>query len=466
MLILSFRNFLNDESGGYTVWSLLWFSIYLAMGGMAVDMTDAYRTKTMLQSTADAASLAAVMSLPDEGDGRSQALSYSQDNMLQNINGTVLRGSDVTFGTYEIASRTFTPGDVSNMNFNKPDAALVVTRRAEANENPLATNFLRIVNLFGMDLMDWDVNTTAIAIKYVPECIRGGFVAYNRVDTNSNNHYINQICIHGQNAPVDSGQDYAVEVQNGSTFDPGVIVSMPDKTDLSRLPQVYGNTGLQQAHIGGDVWPADVAKLPQIIDGLTDIVTADNPYLPSYINLTPSDGLPVIINETNSFAGPYVAGHIYDISCSGGSDLTLPTNTTIQDVVIVSECGIRASNGLSLTNVAIASKGVGNGQNPLASHQINFASDPNLGSANFCTTGDGGVEIYALASAHVAAGTVASGIRIVVGGDLELTAQVDILGVAAQAGNDIDHTSNGTAGLCPQGTLPPGVFTWHHRLVY
>lgn len=452
MLISSFRSFLNDESGGYTVWSLLWFSIYVAMGGLAVDMTDAYRTKTMLQSTADAASLAAVMSLPNQGDGRTQAVSYSQDNMLQSINGTVLRGSDVTFGTYEIATRTFTPGDVSNMNFNKPDAAMVLTRRSRENENMLATNFLRIWGLSA-----WDVDTTAIAIKYVPECIRGGFVAYNMVDTNSNNRYINQICIHGQNVPLDNGQNHAVEVQNNNYFEPGVIVSMPYKPDLSRLPQVYGNEGLEPAHTGGDVWPADVARLPDIIAGLTNFASE---YMPGYI--TASE----VTEITNSYAGPYEAGNVYEATCSGGNDLTLPTNVTIEDVVIVSHCGIRSSTGLTLTNVAIASTGVGNGQDPLASHQINFASNPNLGSANFCATGDGGVEIYAMASAHVAAGTIASGIRVVVGGDLELTSQVDILGVSAQAGNNIDHTSNGDAGLCPQGTLPPGVFTWHHRLVY
>ena len=453
MLISSFRSFLNDESGGYTVWSLLWFSIYVAMGGLAVDMTDAYRTKTMLQSTADAASLAAVMSLPNQGDGRTQAVSYSQDNMLQSINGTVLRGSDVTFGTYEIATRTFTPGDVSNMNFNKPDAAMVLTRRSRENENMLATNFLRIWGLSA-----WDVDTTAIAIKYVPECIRrAGFVAYNMVDTNSNNHYVHPFCIHGQNVPVDPGPNHAVEVQNNSIFDPGVMVSMPYKPDLSRLPQVYDNEGLESAHTGGDLWPADVAKLPDIIAGLT---TFGSQYMPGYI--TASE----VTEITNSYAGPYEAGNVYEATCSGGNDLTLPSDVTIEDVVIVSDCGIRSSTGLTLTNVAVASKGLGNGANPTLSHEINFASDVNLGSATFCATGEGGVEIYAYASAHVAAGTVGEGIRIVVGGDLELTSQIDLVGIVAQAGNNIDHTSNGTTGGCPDGTPPPGVYTWHHRLVY
>ena len=54
----NFHRFLRDESGGYTIWSLVWFSLYVVMGGFAVDMTDAYRNVTLLQSTADAAALA------------------------------------------------------------------------------------------------------------------------------------------------------------------------------------------------------------------------------------------------------------------------------------------------------------------------------------------------------------------------------------------------------------------------
>jgi Flp pilus assembly protein TadG len=58
VLHTSFRSFLRDESGSYTIWSLIWFSLYVAIGGLAVDMTDAYRNQTLLQSTADASALA------------------------------------------------------------------------------------------------------------------------------------------------------------------------------------------------------------------------------------------------------------------------------------------------------------------------------------------------------------------------------------------------------------------------
>jgi len=110
VLSTSFRKFLGDESGGYTIWSLIWFSLYVAIGGLAVDMTDAYRNQTMLQSTADASALAAVMSLPDQADAVAQAVAYSSDNMIPAINGTVLRASEVFFGNWDFDTRTFTPG--------------------------------------------------------------------------------------------------------------------------------------------------------------------------------------------------------------------------------------------------------------------------------------------------------------------------------------------------------------------
>ena len=155
----SFHRFLHDESGGYTIWSLIWFSLYVAMGGLAVDVTDAYRNQTMLQSTADASSLAAVMSLPDQTDGLAQALFYAADNMNPAINGFVLDADEVIFGNWNFSARTFTPDTTS------PNAVRVITRRDDANQNPLPTNFLRILGLWGLPLDRWNISVEAVATK-------------------------------------------------------------------------------------------------------------------------------------------------------------------------------------------------------------------------------------------------------------------------------------------------------------
>ncbi len=161
----SFHRFLRDESGGYTIWSLIWFSLYVAMGGLAVDMTDAYRTQTLLQSTGDAAALAGVMSLPDQTDAVAQALAYAPDNMNPAINGNVLKAGEVILGNWNFATRTFTPG------ITAPDAVRAITRRDDANDNPLATNFLRILSLWGLPVDHWNISVEAVATKYIPGCL-------------------------------------------------------------------------------------------------------------------------------------------------------------------------------------------------------------------------------------------------------------------------------------------------------
>ncbi len=66
MLCGDCRNFLNDELGGGTIMGLLWFILLVGITGLAVDVTDGFRSQTMLQATADASALAATIDLPDE----------------------------------------------------------------------------------------------------------------------------------------------------------------------------------------------------------------------------------------------------------------------------------------------------------------------------------------------------------------------------------------------------------------
>ena len=238
VLSKSFQRFLRDESGGYTIWSLIWFSLYVAMGGLAVDVTDAYRNQTMLQSTADFSALAAVMSLPDQTNGVAQALAYSSDNMNPGINGFVLDEDEVIFGNWNFDARKFTPGTAS------PDAVRVITRRDDANNNPLATNFLRILGLWGLPLDRWNISVEAVATKYIPECLLGNsLVAGNKVDMTSNN-ILENVCIHGQNLIEDPAHNYAVEIQNGGTIGDVVEISMPYPEDMIDRPTISPNEGL------------------------------------------------------------------------------------------------------------------------------------------------------------------------------------------------------------------------------
>jgi hypothetical protein len=464
MLRKNMQGFLRDESGGYTVWSLIWFSLYVAMGGLAVDITDAYRNQTLLQATADSSALAGALSLPDAVDAKDQAVAYSTDNMLYSVNGAVLDRDEVFVGTWNFATETFADGGAD------VNAVRVITRRDNSNGNPLAANFLRILSLWQLPFDHFNISAEAIATKYVPECLTSNaLVAGDRMDVTSNNGF-SSICIHGENLTVDPGHDYAVDVGNSNTFADDVQVSMPDLNDLNGKPNVCSNNpGLCDPGtlVEGDKPPKDAFNVEAIIDGLTNLDPAMTS-LPGYMfdfvdaNLVPI--LPPIVSISDSYPGPYIPGTIYVADqCQSNKVLNLPAGVEISKVVIVADCQIGASSGVILKDVVIASRSTGNGQDPTAQHSINFASSAVIGDNDFCTDSTGQVHLYSMASIHISAGPDVYGLRVVVAGDFEITANNDIFGISVQAADDITATANGEFSYC--GGTFDGPFAVSYRLV-
>ena len=96
------RKFLYDDHGGGTILGLFWFMLIVGITGMAVDVTDGFRNRTMLQATADASALAAVIDLPEDAAAAvATAVAYSVDNMESDANGNVLEPEDVLVGRCE-----------------------------------------------------------------------------------------------------------------------------------------------------------------------------------------------------------------------------------------------------------------------------------------------------------------------------------------------------------------------------
>ena len=67
----------GDERGGGTIWGLLWFVLMVGICGLAVDSTDGFRNRTMLQATADSAALAAAIDLPNGQAAVASAAAYA-----------------------------------------------------------------------------------------------------------------------------------------------------------------------------------------------------------------------------------------------------------------------------------------------------------------------------------------------------------------------------------------------------
>ncbi len=449
------RKFLSDEHGAGTIMGLLWFILLVGITGMAVDITDGLRSQTMLQATADASALAAVIDLPDEAVAVATAVAYSTTNMATDDYGTVLLNADVDIGSWDPSTHIFTDGTAL------PDAVRVRTRRSFENENAVPVNFLRIIGL-----LNWNVTTYAIAQRFIPNClVNDGLVARGMIDISGNNIF-QGICLHSQDH---------VEVQNHNIWDSGVSISMPDRDDFE-VGQVKFNPGAMEALREDILDPRMVNDIPNIIatlqDPALDAVDPLTDIIPDFVIGTTDIAKTNIItgNENFDFTEHAVAsvdddgpGMIIDLTCTGDNKtVNIPSGIILTDLVIISSCNINVGKGATLSDVTLAATG-GNGK--VSTANIHFARGVVLGKDDGCAPG-GGVQVFTNASVSSAAKLSLNGVQIVAAGNVQIAAQVDgINGISVQAGGKIKLTSNGTFSACDAGT--PKLFTVnYYRLVY
>ena len=178
-LITIISRFANDEHGVGSIWMLCLVPLFLVLGGLGMDGTAAFRTRDMLQSTADASALAGALQLPTSGAASTnqqcgavnKALSYAQANMSVAGFGNVLNAAytspsvctpgDVVFGNWN--GTTFTSPAPTGTAGN---AVQVTVKTATANSNPYPTTFLALIGK-----TSWDIVATAVAMNGVPKPI-------------------------------------------------------------------------------------------------------------------------------------------------------------------------------------------------------------------------------------------------------------------------------------------------------
>jgi len=439
----------RDERGGGTIFGLLWFALTVGICGLAVDVTDGFRSQTMLQATADSAALAAVIDLPDKTAAVTTAIDYAEQNMEPgtNGNGSVLLAQDVTPGVWNATNRTFTPA-ASVPSTTPLDAVHVIVHRGAANANPVATNFLRII---GRD--DWNVKAQAIAQRFIPECLNDGLIARGSVDLSSNNSFVNRICLHGQKG---------VDMQSNNYFEKGVSVSMPN---LDMLDAQSANIGLQDALREDILDPRMVNHLEEIMDSYLDPPTSK--WLPDYIT---DPSLPTINLSVSHFNwNDVLPNRVHYIECKNAQQL-LTIDIDLTNVLIVADCKILIGSGVTLSNVSLSSRAesslnaTGNQDKLRQGASITTAANVQLGKADFCQPG-GGVQLFSNNAMLFSSTTTFDGVQIVAGGDVELGARdMGIRGISVQSGRNIYMTSNNEFGLCSGGA--PNLFTVdYYRLV-
>src|ERR1700719_1619701 len=100
-LLRSILRFGADEHGVGSIYMFVLLPLFLILAGLGMDGTAAFRTRDMLQSTADASALAGALQLPTGGAASTnqqcgavnKALIYAQANMSVAGFGNVLNSS-------------------------------------------------------------------------------------------------------------------------------------------------------------------------------------------------------------------------------------------------------------------------------------------------------------------------------------------------------------------------------------
>ncbi len=111
----------RGEEGAVTVVSAIAFLVALLAAVLAIDIGGLAFAQRDLQGAVDLAALDAVMALAADGDPQTLADAYARDSLGRNDGWSARDGRDVvvTVGTYDEATRTFTPTT------DAPDAVLV-----------------------------------------------------------------------------------------------------------------------------------------------------------------------------------------------------------------------------------------------------------------------------------------------------------------------------------------------------
>lgn len=518
------RSFVADEAGAGHVWNIFWCIVFLLMAGLAIDSSNAHRTRMVLQVTADSAALAAVQAMDrtatyenftgNDGDqmtaterGKATAIALAHQIMYPDRNGDVLVPADVRFGTYDRATRAFVEGT--------GNAVQVTVRRSSANGNALPTTLLRV---FG-GLQSWDIAAVSIAERYLPGCSADGIITSDRIDFQSNNAYSGNICLHG-NAGVEANQN--------NTYETGVIVSMEDLNNLV-VPgdDLSKNVGLADALREGFMAP-HLANIVETIIADIDQKGLGSGWLPPGI-----DNIVTVAANGQSYtpSAGYQPNTLYNITCTGGN-MTLnlrgnpQSSASLLDQITNIRFAAAGGNGNGNGNGGgngngngggngggtdgsdtgeTGSNGNGNGGNggngggngssqtvlkdvvvvtncdialdsdtildgamvatsSTAAQSVKGSSGVAVGRPDNCLPG-GGSQILTAGGMHFAAKMSFHGSQLVAAGSVKMAAQVDgLAGTSIESRGRVDLASNNAAALC-EGTVDPVLPVYRYRLL-
>ena len=408
------NHFTADDEGSVTVWAMGWTIVFLLVGGLAVDVGNAWRVQGMLQATADVAALSGAIELLNSSDAaaRAEAIRIANLNMPEGVVVT----ADVISGSWNSSTRSLDTSAIVK------DSLRVTARRSRATNNALPTFLIKLAGI-----SSWDVAAQATVQRFVPGCIRDGLVARGLVEVSSNNTFVDHICLHGGTG---------VKISSNNSFEAGVKVTMPDLAML-QIPAsgLTTNAGLAAALREDNLDPTIVDHVAEITAALGKPAYSGQP---KYIDRTKA----AIAMTRTSFnaAKSLIAGRVYSVNCTGGSGININASV-VTNVVITTNCKISFSANSIISNAVIATSNT-------STTSVSGSSSSTIGANDNCAKG-GGAQILTAGSIHFASGLNLYGSQMIAVGNVTIAANAQgIKGASIQAGGDIKLTSNTSFGQC------------------
>lgn len=416
--------FTRKEDGGITPYGLLLFLATMAISATALDVSRLMSVRSHLQVAADAGAHAALYLRErlSKDDAIAGAVSLVRGDLPENKYGVIVDETDVTFGTYDPVSRTLTPDE---------DSREAVRVRARASTDRMNAVQSYLFKLVGYDT--FNVRAEAIYETYRPTCLTEGFAADGVVDVQSNNLYSGGFCVHSNTY---------VSLNSNNTFEPGTIVSMPnpDEVDLPRSG-FDTNDGLREALRAGKYRLRVVDRLEAIIQGLED---GDPDYLPDYVNGT--SAIELSLQAGKATQDDFTPGRIHTYTCRNNGKMTITTEegSPLHDIVLVTNCEIKFSEGAELENVVIATTST-------SAKSMNAPNGLTVGKDDACAEG-GDAQLLTMGSMDFAADLSLFGAQLMAKQDISFSANANgIEGASMVAGGEISGTSNMAMGYCGTG---------------
>lgn len=424
-----------DEHGGITAFSLQMFVAALVVGGLAVDFGNGVASKTQLQVASDAAAHAALLTreLNDPDVAKAKALEVASYNMPSGKYGNVLTADDIVFGHWDSDSQSFTPDALSR------DAVRVAAKRHAENGNGVTTYMMGLVGFPKLD-----VTSGTIFETYYPTCFREGFVAKQRVEVQSGSHYGAGFCIHSQ---------LYVKASSNNIFDPGSVVSMPDKADVE-LPNsgFASNIGLEGALRDGSYNVRILDRIDDIYAGLVEPLHPDFGIMTEYNSIGDeseyyrdyiTDRKHLAPNyKSDATAGTFTPNRIHKVTCKQDKwTYDIYPDAVLKDAVLITDCRLTIHSGATIENAVIFVENTD-------ATSVRAPSGVKIGLDDNCAEG-GDVQIVTRGGVSFSSNAEIYGSQIIAAKDISLTASAGGLeGVSLVSGGMLDVTSNGAYGFC------------------